>query len=74
MVILINFAANVLAVVSIKPPMPKVEVIREDADRSKPIRGYLLGHYEGLWYIFNDEYTVLQTIRDDTAVVDVLYP
>src|SRR5215210_5616220 len=29
---------------------------------------------EGLWYIFDDEYKTLQTIRDDKALVDVLYP
>ncbi len=73
-VIVINFVANVLAVISIKPPMPKVKVSREGADQSKPIEGYLLAHSEGLWYIFDDKCTVLQTIRDDTAVVDVLYP
>jgi len=73
-VIVINFVANVLVVISIKPPMPKVEVFRDGADESKPIRGYLLAHSEGLWYIFDDEYKALQTIRDDKAVVDVLYP
>jgi hypothetical protein len=73
-VIVINFVANVLAVVSIKPPMPKVKVSREGTDESKPIKGYLLAHSEGLWYIFDEECTVLQTIRDDTAVIDVFYP
>jgi hypothetical protein len=73
-VIFINFVANMLAVVSIKPPMPKVEVIKDGADGSEPIKGYLLAHSEGLWYIFDDKYKALQTIRDDKAVVDVLYP
>jgi hypothetical protein len=73
-IIVINFVANVLVVISIKPPMPKVEVTRDGEDTSKPIRGYLLAHSEGLWYIFDDEYKALQTIRDDKAVVDVLYP
>lgn len=74
LVLVINFVANVIAVISIKPPMPKVKVKREGTDESEPIKGYLLAHSEGLWYIFDDKYTVLQTIRDDTAVVDVLYP
>ena len=73
-VIFLNFVANMLAVVSIRPPMPKVEVIREDADASTPIKGYLLAHSEGLWYIFDEKYKILQTIRDDKALVDVYYP
>jgi hypothetical protein len=73
-IIVINFVANVLVVTSVKPPMPKVEVTRDGEDTSEPIRGYLLAHSEGLWYIFDDEYKALQTIRDDKAVVDVLYP
>ena len=72
--ILINFVANLIAVISVKPPMPKVVISRDVADGSEPIRGYLLAHSEGLWYIFDDKYKILQTIRDDRAVVDVLYP
>jgi hypothetical protein len=72
--ILINFVANLIAVISVKPPMPKVVISRDEADGSEPIRGYQLAHSEGLWYIFDDKYKILQTIRDDRAVVDVLYP
>jgi len=46
-VIVFNFVANVLVVMSIKPPMSKVEVIRDAVDKSKPIRGYLLAHRKG---------------------------
>jgi hypothetical protein len=73
-IIMLNFMANVLAVLSIKPPMPKVKITRDDTNGSKEVTGYLLAHSEGLWYIFDDEYTALQTIRDDKARIDVLYP
>ncbi len=82
-VIIINFVANMLTVVSIRPPMPKVKVIRIGENEGKPpeqskppeqIKGYLIAHSDGLWYIFDEKYKVLQTIRDDKAVVDVYYP
>ena len=72
-IIVVIFLANVLAVLSIKPPMPRVETTPDDTDKEK-ITGYLLAHSEGLWYIFDEEYTILQTIRDDKVKVDVLYP
>jgi hypothetical protein len=51
-----------------------VDASARGADGSKPIKTSPLGNSEGLWYIFDEEYKVFQTIQDDKAVVDVLHP
>jgi len=70
-VIIMNFIANALAVLSIKPPMPRAKV---HTDEGKEITGYLLAHADAHWYIFDEKYTLLHTIRDEKASVDVPYP
>lgn len=58
-----NIVANIVAVLSIDPPLPKINI----TTNGTPKIYTLLAHSEGCWYIFDDLHRTLRAIPDDKA-------